>query len=176
MTRVLIVDDDPVQLRLTSEVASRAGFAAVTANGGKQALDAGFHPEYTEVFLQYGAERRVIFRTGTECPKEIKDLASQYFDKEGVLRPEAFAKFQKFLSKASEIEHDLRCYDDVLSFVAQVRDDDARERHLEPAEERQEQIVGERPRRRHTLQGHGDPGGLGQPDGHLDGTLVTLAL
>ncbi|MDB5538326.1 MAG: Fis family transcriptional regulator [Devosia sp.] len=39
MTRVLIVDDDPVQLRLTSEVASRAGFAAVTATGGMQALE-----------------------------------------------------------------------------------------------------------------------------------------
>ena len=39
MTRVLIVDDDPVQLRLTSEVASRAGFAAVTASSGMQALD-----------------------------------------------------------------------------------------------------------------------------------------
>lgn len=39
MTRVLIVDDDPVQLRLTSEVASRAGFAAVTATGGRQALE-----------------------------------------------------------------------------------------------------------------------------------------
>ncbi len=39
MTRVLIVDDDIVQLRLTSEVANRAGFAAVTATGGKQALE-----------------------------------------------------------------------------------------------------------------------------------------
>ena len=39
MTRVLIVDDDPVQLRLTSEVANRAGFAAVTASGGRQALE-----------------------------------------------------------------------------------------------------------------------------------------
>src|SRR5690606_13309168 len=39
MTRVLIVDDDPVQLRLTAEVAARAGFAAVTAAGGQQALD-----------------------------------------------------------------------------------------------------------------------------------------
>lgn len=39
MTRVLIVDDDLVQLRLTSEVASRAGFAAVTATGGLQALE-----------------------------------------------------------------------------------------------------------------------------------------
>jgi len=39
MTRVLIVDDDLVQLRLTSEVANRAGFAAVTATSGRQALE-----------------------------------------------------------------------------------------------------------------------------------------
>ncbi len=38
MTRVLIVDDDPVQLRLTSEVAKRAGFVPVTAAGGDAAL------------------------------------------------------------------------------------------------------------------------------------------
>ena len=40
MTRVLIVDDDPVQLRLTAEAARRAGFVPVTAAGGKQALEA----------------------------------------------------------------------------------------------------------------------------------------
>jgi DNA-binding NtrC family response regulator len=39
VARVLIVDDDLVQLRLTSEVAARAGFQAVTATGGQQALD-----------------------------------------------------------------------------------------------------------------------------------------
>ena len=39
MTRVLIVDDDPVQLRLTAEVARRAGFVPVTAQGGLPALD-----------------------------------------------------------------------------------------------------------------------------------------
>src|SRR5688500_7977908 len=39
MTRVLIVDDDPVQLRLTAEVASRAGFVPLTAHGGRQALE-----------------------------------------------------------------------------------------------------------------------------------------
>ena len=38
MTRVLIVDDDPVQLRLTAEVARRAGFSPVTAAGGDEAL------------------------------------------------------------------------------------------------------------------------------------------
>lgn len=38
MTRVLIVDDDPVQLRLTAEVATRAGFVPVIASGGREAL------------------------------------------------------------------------------------------------------------------------------------------
>ena len=38
MTRVLIVDDDPVQLRLTAEVARRAGFEPVIATGGEQGL------------------------------------------------------------------------------------------------------------------------------------------
>jgi DNA-binding NtrC family response regulator len=40
MTRVLIVDDDPVQLRLTAEIARKAGFLPQTATGGRQALDA----------------------------------------------------------------------------------------------------------------------------------------
>jgi len=39
MTRVLVVDDDPVQLRLTAEVANRAGFKALTATSGEQALN-----------------------------------------------------------------------------------------------------------------------------------------
>ena len=39
MTRVLIVDDDLVQLRLTSEVTQRAGFATLTATNGRQALE-----------------------------------------------------------------------------------------------------------------------------------------
>ena len=38
MTRVLIVDDDPVQLRLTAEIARAAGFEPVTAGGGDAAL------------------------------------------------------------------------------------------------------------------------------------------
>src|SRR5207237_374504 len=52
----------------------------------------------------------------------------------------------------------------------------ARERHLEPAEERQEQVVREGPRRRHALERNGDSGRLGQPDGERDGALVALAL
>jgi DNA-binding NtrC family response regulator len=36
--RILIVDDDPVALRLTSGVAERAGFSPLTATGGEEAL------------------------------------------------------------------------------------------------------------------------------------------
>ncbi len=98
--------------------------------GGKTALADGFHPEYTEVFLQYGAERKVRFRAGTECPEELTELAGKYFEETGELKSDAYAKFQTFLSKASGIEHDLRCYEDVLSFVAEVRDEDKRQKHL----------------------------------------------
>jgi DNA-binding NtrC family response regulator len=40
MTRVLIADDDPVQLRLTAEIARKAGFTPLTATGGDAALAA----------------------------------------------------------------------------------------------------------------------------------------
>jgi DNA-binding NtrC family response regulator len=39
MPRVLIVDDDPAQLRLTAEAAERAGFVPVLAHGGREALE-----------------------------------------------------------------------------------------------------------------------------------------
>lgn len=38
MHKVLIVDDDPVQLRLTAEVARKAGYDVLTATGGSEAL------------------------------------------------------------------------------------------------------------------------------------------
>lgn len=38
MTKILIVDDEPVQLRLTAEVAKRAGFDTLTASTGNEAL------------------------------------------------------------------------------------------------------------------------------------------
>ena len=44
-----------------------------------------------------------------------------------MLRPEAFGRFEEFLAKAARLEPELRCDDDVLAFVAEVRD--ARQRH-----------------------------------------------
>src|SRR5690242_4492891 len=50
--------------------------------------------------------------------------------------------------------------DRVEDVVAQIGDHDARERHLETAEQGQEEVMGERPRRRDTLERYRDSGGL----------------
>jgi len=39
MTKILIVDDDPVQLRLTEAIAQKDGFKTLLASGGKEALE-----------------------------------------------------------------------------------------------------------------------------------------
>jgi superfamily II DNA or RNA helicase len=94
--------------------------------GGQAALEAGFQPPYSEVFLQYGDQREVRFRPGTDCPVELSRLAAKYFGPEGTLLPPAFARFEHFLAEASSLECDLRCHEDSLSFVAEVRDAERR--------------------------------------------------
>src|SRR5262249_40731660 len=101
--------------------------------GGKTALRDGFQPAYSEVCLQYGARRDVRFRPGSECPVELARLAADYFGADGLLQPEGFAKFDTFLAEAARFEHDLRCYEDVLAFVAEVRDAERRRERLQGA-------------------------------------------
>lgn len=90
--------------------------------GGRRAFSEGFHPAYSEVYLRYGAQRAVVFKPGTECPAELLRLARSYFDPSGVLRAEAYMRFDTFLNRADEIQHDLRRYDDALDFIAHIRD------------------------------------------------------
>jgi superfamily II DNA or RNA helicase len=101
--------------------------------GSRSALRAGFQPVYSEVYLQYGARREVRFRPGSECPVELARLASLYFGPEGALAPDAFGRFEEFLAKAGQFEHELRCYEDVLAFVAEIRDAERRVQNLAEA-------------------------------------------
>jgi len=91
-------------------------------SGAAQALARGFHPIYSEVYLRYGARREVLFRPGIECPAGLHQLATDYFDGHGVLRAGAYGRFDGFLRQAGAFAHDLRCYDDALDFIAEVRD------------------------------------------------------
>ena len=90
--------------------------------GGKKAFKDGFRPVYSEVYLRYGAKREVIFRPGTKCPKSLAELVSRYFNKHGILRTQGYLRFDTLMKKAGAIKHDLRCYEDTIEFVAQVRD------------------------------------------------------
>ena len=101
--------------------------------GGRAALATGFQPEFGEIYLQYGPRREVRFRAGHSAPAGLKRLAAQYFDAAGVLRPGAFAHFEVFLAKASGLDPGLRCYEDALGLVAQVRDSERRSRRLAEA-------------------------------------------
>ncbi|MFH1718721.1 MAG: DEAD/DEAH box helicase [Planctomycetota bacterium] len=90
--------------------------------GGKKALVEGFQPAYSEIYLRYGAKREVIFKPGTKCPQSLPELALRYFDNRGILKPRSYPEFDTFMRKAGAFEHDLRCYEDAIEFIARIRD------------------------------------------------------
>ncbi len=95
------------------------------ARGGKSAFARGFQPDYSEVFLRYGAKREVMFRAGTHCPVSILGLAGRFFTPQGVLRDDRYGQFHDFLEQVSADgagAHEVRCYDDALAFVSEARD------------------------------------------------------
>ena len=107
--------------------------------GGKAALAAGFQPPFSEVYLRYGAKRTVMFRVGTECPWPVQRIAEDYFDEDGVLRAKVLngtsgaGGLHKFLEKVAEYSHEVRCYDDALTFVSRARDDAERRGRIDAA-------------------------------------------
>jgi len=90
--------------------------------GAKAALAAGYHPAFSEIYVRYGAKREVVFRPGTECPRELAKTAAFVFDGAGRLREDGYERFPAFLRRAGTFGHDLRCYEDALGMIAQVRD------------------------------------------------------
>jgi len=99
--------------------------------GAKSAFARGFRPAYSEIYLRYGARREVIFRPGTQCPTSLVRLARTYFDKQGILPPKRYQAFDAFLKQATRDTHEVRCYEDTLAFIAQVRDNIHRKQTIE---------------------------------------------
>jgi superfamily II DNA or RNA helicase len=100
---------------------------------GRVALRSEFKPPYSEIVLKYGAQREVRFRPGQDIPPGLLVRAGKYFDPAGAMRAEAFHTFEQFLASAREYEHDVRCYDDVLGFIAEVRDGESRRQRIDKA-------------------------------------------
>jgi len=102
-------------------------------SGGRKALAAGFVPSYSEVYLRYGARRQVVFGAGGDCPAALRKLAGKYFGADGVLTADGYGRFEVFLREAVRFDHDLRCYDDAMAFVARVRDQALLRRRIDEA-------------------------------------------
>jgi superfamily II DNA or RNA helicase len=103
--------------------------------GGKKALAQGFQPPYSEIYLQYGSERLVRFRAGTECPAGLAKRAARLFNGStaNTLPVAHFPQLQHFLASAQQSGHELRCYEDALDLIAQIRDADERRRIIDAA-------------------------------------------
>ena len=99
--------------------------------GARMALARGWTPPFSEVYLRYGARREVRLRLGKTAPAALKRLAAGYFDTQGELRADAFGRFDAFVARAARLDPDLRCYEDALGYVAQVRDAEHRARLLD---------------------------------------------
>lgn len=95
-------------------------------HGKRKAFAIPFQPAYTEVYLEYGAQRRVRFRAGTDCPAALRQLAKGFFGGDGVLSEGAHQAFDTFVHEARESGADVRIYDDAIAFIAHLRDDEHR--------------------------------------------------
>ena len=89
-------------------------------------LQKGYNPPYTSVYLQYGDQRNVKIRIGTEESEAFRNLADQYFEK-NILMPAAFSQFECFLAQARAINEEFRCYDDALEYVLTIREHQRRD-------------------------------------------------
>ncbi len=95
----------------------------------REQLSRGFTPPFSEVFVRYGSERKVVFSPGSEAPPELADMALEYFRPDGVLREDAAGRLGQFVDQVRHrFDHELRCYDDVLEIIAEKRDAAHRER------------------------------------------------
>lgn len=97
--------------------------ALLKKRGASKAFQAGFTPAYSEIFLHYGPDREVRFRAGRDIPVELMPWVKQLFDPEGRLKKKYLLTFPKYLNRLSSTNnHEVRCYDDVMTYIAEHQD------------------------------------------------------
>ena len=103
--------------------------------GGRAALAKGFQPEYSEIWLDYAGMRHVRFRAGKSCPPALLARAKQLFDASAdwALPWDRLDGLDALVRISQGSGHELRCYDDVWQFVAQISDGERRHAALAEA-------------------------------------------
>jgi hypothetical protein len=100
----------------------------------EHALERGFQGSFSELFLDYTGQRRVRLRLGSDFPAELQPTANRCSTPAAAGNcPAALCRLPAFIDRVRAAGHDLRCQDDALAFVAEVRDGEARRRRTRPA-------------------------------------------
>ncbi len=89
-------------------------------------LKEDYTPYYSSIFLKYGKSREVMLRIGTNHKEQFENLAKGYFDAAHSLMPDAYERIDTFLTKASNISPDFRCYQDTIDFIINARESKSR--------------------------------------------------
>jgi SNF2 family DNA or RNA helicase len=89
--------------------------------GAKKALNTGYTPPYTSIYLDYKTGRQVKIRLGTEKSNIFLPILDKYFDKNNILKTEAFAVFEILLDECQNIDVSFRCYPDALEYEIEER-------------------------------------------------------
>ncbi|KHE93503.1 MAG: hypothetical protein SCABRO_00739, partial [Candidatus Scalindua brodae] len=84
---------------------------------------------FSEIYLHYGLKREIRFREGKDAPTSLKTLLKKFFNTDKVLKDEHLLNFSQFLNSVPQNNgHEVRCHDDVMSFVAEHQDSAHREK------------------------------------------------
>ena len=88
-------------------------------------------PAYSSVYVNYKGQRCIKIRFGEDHAEMLERLAKDYFDENGVIREDAYGKFDVFLQAAKAIDKNFRCYDDALDFILEKREKIIRQQLIE---------------------------------------------
>ncbi|GJQ59583.1 MAG: DEAD/DEAH box helicase [Candidatus Scalindua sp. AMX11] len=98
-------------------------FTLKKKRGAKKAFGTKNGVPFSEVYLHYGLKREVKFRAGKELPMRLSTLVEKFFDANNTLKDTHILQFHQFLNNTSQANgHEVRCYDDVMSFIAEHQD------------------------------------------------------
>ncbi|HEC97204.1 MAG TPA: DEAD/DEAH box helicase [Nitrospirae bacterium] len=91
--------------------------------GAKKAFKEGCVLPYSEVYLSYGLKREIRFKAGKDAPRKLLSLVKRYFNSDGILKEDRILDFHQFFNSIPQNNgHEVRCYDDVMAYIAENQD------------------------------------------------------
>jgi superfamily II DNA or RNA helicase len=83
---------------------------------------APFEPDYTSVYLSYRGYRCVKIRYGATHEAEMRRLAGDIFDSDGVMLPGSETAIGEFFAKAHDVDPQFRVYGDAMNYIIEQRE------------------------------------------------------